>query len=52
MKELSYLNKYLLKYKRHLILGLVFVVISNVLPDIPGATCTLFDRLVVDDIQV
>ncbi len=29
MKELSHLNKYLLKYKYHLIFGLIFIVISN-----------------------
>ena len=29
MKELFYLNKYLIKYKWHLILGLVFIVFSN-----------------------
>tara|TARA_B100001287_G_scaffold276780_1_gene289399 strand:- start:5190 stop:6947 length:1758 start_codon:yes stop_codon:yes gene_type:complete len=29
VKELFYLNKYLIKYKWHLILGLVFIVFSN-----------------------
>ncbi|OJJ15899.1 ABC transporter [marine bacterium AO1-C] len=29
MKELSYLNKYLLKYKFHLLLGTVFIIITN-----------------------
>ena len=29
MKELSHLNKYLFKYKYHLILGLVFIIVSN-----------------------
>gem|GEM_PF-5634642 len=30
MKELKYLNKYLLKYKWHMLLGLLFVIVSNV----------------------
>ena len=29
MKELFYLNKYLVKYKWHLILGLIFIIFSN-----------------------
>jgi len=29
VKELSHLNKYLFKYKYHLILGLVFIIVSN-----------------------
>ncbi len=29
MKSLSYLNKYFIKYKWHLLLGIVFIVISN-----------------------
>ena len=36
MKELRYLNKYLLKYKYHLIFGTLFVVVSNVFAIIPG----------------
>ncbi|MDH5475725.1 MAG: ABC transporter ATP-binding protein/permease [Cyclobacteriaceae bacterium] len=36
MKELSYLNKYLFKYKIHLILGVIFVIISNVFQIIPA----------------
>lgn len=36
MKELSYLNKYLLKYKHYLILGVVFVIISNIFQIIPA----------------
>ena len=52
MKELSYLNKYLLKYKWHLIWGLVFVVISNVFQIFPAALVRYSIDLVVDDIQV
>ena len=29
MKELSHLNKYLLKYKLLLILGIIFLIVSN-----------------------
>lgn len=36
MKELRYLNKYLLKYKWHLILGTVFTIVSNIFQIIPG----------------
>ena len=30
MKELSYLNKYLVKYKRRLLLGTLFIIVSNI----------------------
>jgi ATP-binding cassette subfamily B protein len=36
VKELSYLNKYFLKYKYHLLLGTLFIIISNVLGIIPA----------------
>lgn len=36
MKELAYLNKYLFKYKYRLLLGVVFVVISNLFAIIPA----------------
>jgi ATP-binding cassette subfamily B multidrug efflux pump len=36
MRELKYLNKYLLKYKWHLLLGTVFVIISNIFQIIPA----------------
>lgn len=36
MKDLAAINKYLLKYKYHLILGTVFIVISNVFAIIPA----------------
>ena len=29
MKELAYINKYFYKYKWHLILGIIFVAVSN-----------------------
>jgi ATP-binding cassette subfamily B multidrug efflux pump len=52
MKELSYLNKYLLKYKWHLILGLVFVIISNVFQIFQAPLVRYSIDLVVDDIQI
>lgn len=36
MKELAYLNKYLYKYKYRLILGTIFVIISNLFAIIPA----------------
>ncbi len=36
MKHLAYLNKYLLKYKYHLILGTLFVIISNIFAIVPA----------------
>lgn len=35
MQELKYLNKYLLKYKWHLLLGTVFTIFSNIFQIIP-----------------
>ncbi|MEM6641514.1 MAG: ABC transporter ATP-binding protein [Bacteroidota bacterium] len=36
MKELGYLNKYLLKYKYHLLLGSIFIIIGNLFAIIPA----------------
>ncbi|MFT6865912.1 MAG: ATP-binding cassette subfamily B multidrug efflux pump [Cyclobacteriaceae bacterium] len=36
MKDLAHLNKYLLKYKWHLILGTIFIIISNFFGIIPA----------------
>lgn len=52
MKELSYLNKYLFKYKWHLILGLVFVIISNVFQILPAQMVRHSIDLVVDNIRI
>lgn len=52
MKELKYLNKYLLKYKWHLILGLVFVIISNLFKIYPAQMVRYSIDLVVDNIRV
>jgi ATP-binding cassette, subfamily B, multidrug efflux pump len=52
MKELRYLNKYLLKYKWLLILGTIFVIISNVFQIVPGLLVRNSIDLVVDNIRV
>src|SRR3954464_15536092 len=52
MKELRYLNKYLLKYKWHLISGTIFIIISNVFQIIPAQLVRDSIDLVVDDIRV
>ena len=52
MKELKYLNKYLIKYKWHLILGTIFVIISNIFQIVPGPLVRLSIDLVVDNIRV
>jgi ATP-binding cassette subfamily B protein len=52
MKELKYLNKYLLTYKWHLILGFVFVIISNVFQILPAQMVRYSIDLVVDNIRV
>jgi ATP-binding cassette subfamily B protein len=52
MKELFYLNKYLLKYKWHLILGLVFVIISNLFQIFPAQMVRYAIDLLVDDLKV
>ncbi|MCU0354490.1 MAG: ABC transporter transmembrane domain-containing protein, partial [Cytophagales bacterium] len=36
MKHLAYLNKYLLKYKWHLLLGTLFTIISNLFAVVPA----------------
>jgi ATP-binding cassette subfamily B protein len=52
MKELKHLNKYLLKYKWHLVFGTVFVIISNAFQIIPALLVRHSIDLVVDNIQV
>jgi len=52
MTELRYLNKYLVKYKWHLIFGTVFVIISNAFQILPGPLVRHSIDLIVDNIQV
>ena len=47
MKDLAYLNKYLVKYKFHLIFGVVFIVIANFFAIIPA----IFVRYAFDILQ-
>ncbi|NJN43170.1 MAG: ABC transporter, partial [Flammeovirgaceae bacterium] len=52
MKELKYLNKYLLKYKWHLMWGLVFVIISNIFQILPAQLVRHSIDLVVDNLKL
>src|SRR6187551_78539 len=52
MRELKYLNKYLLKYKWQLILGTLFVVLSNAFQIVPAVLVRHSIDLVVDNIRV
>lgn len=52
MTELRYLNKYLVKYKWHLIFGTIFVIISNAFQILPGPLVRHSIDLIVDNIQV
>ena len=52
MKELGHLNKYLLKYKYHLLLGLLFTIISNVFQILPAQFVRYALDLVVDNLKV
>ncbi len=52
MHELSYLNKYFYKYKKPLILGLIWVIISNVFQILPAQMVRHSIDLVVDNIRI
>ncbi len=52
MKELSYLNKYLWKYKYHLALGILFTIISNIFQIIPAQIVRYALNLVGDNILI
>jgi len=52
MKELAYLNKYLFKYKRLMLWGLIFIIISNVLQIAPAPLVRYSIDLVVDNMLV
>jgi ATP-binding cassette subfamily B protein len=52
MKELAYLNKYLAKYKWHLVLGTLFVIISNIFQIFPALLVRQAIDLVVDNYNV
>lgn len=52
MKELRHLNKYLIKYKWHLIWGTTFVVISNIFQILPAQMVRHSIDLVIDNIRL
>lgn len=52
MKELRYLDKYLLKYKYHLLLGTVFIIITNVVAIIPAQIVRHAINLVKENIDL
>lgn len=52
MKELRYLNKYLYKYRKLLILGLLWVIISNVFQILPAQMVRYSIDLVMDNIRI
>lgn len=52
MKELQYLNKYLLKYKHYLLLGTVFIIIANVVAIIPAQLVRHVINLVNENIDL
>lgn len=51
MRELKYLNKYLVKYKWYLILGIVFTIFSNVFQILTGPLIRNSIDLVIDNIK-
>ena len=52
MKDLAYLNKFLLKYRWHLIPGILFVIISNVFGVLPAQVIRVAFNLVTENIGV
>lgn len=52
VKELSYLNKYLFKYKYRLLLGLLFIIISNIFAIIPAQIVRRAINLVEENIAL
>ncbi len=52
MKDLSYLNKYFLKYKWHLILGTIFIIISNFFGIIPSVVVRYSFDLLQQNYQI
>ncbi|MDH5379622.1 MAG: ABC transporter ATP-binding protein/permease [Cyclobacteriaceae bacterium] len=52
MKELAHLNKYLFKYKKHLLLGCLFIVLTNFFQIVPAQLVRHSIDLVSDNIKV
>jgi ATP-binding cassette subfamily B protein len=51
MKHLAYLNKFLLKYRWHLIPGVLFVIISNIFGVLPAQIIRIAFNLVTENIS-
>ncbi|RDC62270.1 ABC transporter B family member [Adhaeribacter pallidiroseus] len=51
MKSLRYLNKYMLKYKWHLLWGTLFIIISNIFGIIPAQIVRYAFNLIVEGIN-
>ena len=52
MKELAHLNKYLYKYKHYLLLGLLFIIVSNIFQILPAQFVRYALDLVIDNLNV
>ncbi len=52
MKDLAYLNKYLIKYRRYLIPGILFIIISNVFAVLPAQVIRLAFDLVTENMSL
>ena len=52
MKELAYLNKYLYKYRYRILLGLLFIIVSNILAIIPAQIVRRVINLVEENIAL
>ena len=52
MKDLKYLNKYLYKYKFHLILGTFFIIISNAFGIIPAQLVRVSFDFILENFQL
>ena len=52
MKDLRYLNKYLLKYKNHILLGILFTILTNFFQIVPAQLVRYALDLVVTNISL
>jgi len=52
LKELNHLNKYLLKYKIHILLGILFTILTNFFQIVPAQMVRYALDLVVDNVSL
>lgn len=52
MKDLAYLNKFLIKYRRYLIPGILFIIISNIFAVLPAQVIRLAFDLVTENMAL